>query len=173
MLALAEPNILFPFTSPENYNKIFLVLFAVFIPAWFGDTRFHKWDNFVGELSYPMYVVHLVGIGLLVRFGVASEWLGLLGLVSAIAASLLMNYAVEQPIDRFRQSLLRRSRPALATARPIDNVRHRCDGGAWFGISQVKLTRHRRLPICGLNYASFAAARPAFPMRQKGAGCRG
>lgn len=114
LLALAVPDLLSFVAPPQHHNKILMTIFFAFIPTWFAETRSNKWDNLIGELSYPMYVVHLVGIGWLLRFGVASEWTGFLGLVIAIAASLLLYSAVDRPVDRFRQQLFRRSRTSVA-----------------------------------------------------------
>ena len=72
---------------------------------WTKNSRFQKW---VGDLSYPVYICHiLVKWGLLGLMGVSKTrvtsppgWLLLLG---AIALAALLLWLVDYPIDRWRQ----------------------------------------------------------------------
>jgi peptidoglycan/LPS O-acetylase OafA/YrhL len=97
---------------------LYAVAVALAIPFLFEASRNSRWDRFVGDLSYPVYVAHL-----LVRAsldGVASR-LGLTGpgheiayAVSVTGATLgvavVLLLAVDRPIDRFRQRRVAGSR---------------------------------------------------------------
>jgi peptidoglycan/LPS O-acetylase OafA/YrhL len=95
----------------------FFVLVALLLPALFDFSVRHKWDRWLGELSYPLYLVHWPILG----FGFAITQLphmGSLGQTQAypymlIAVSLIAAYAINQwiviPIDSWRQARVRKS----------------------------------------------------------------
>jgi peptidoglycan/LPS O-acetylase OafA/YrhL len=106
----------------NNPLCIALVFLSVpFLFDWTKKSRINKW---VGDLSYPVYICHiLVKWGLLGLMGVSKKgmtsppgWLLLLGSV-ALAALLL--WLLDYPIDRWRQRRVEKfqklSRPLAAT----------------------------------------------------------
>src|ERR1017187_1379902 len=92
--------------SPRNYICIALVVLS--LPILFDWTKYSRFQKWVGDLSYPVYICHiLVKWGLLALMGVSKSrvtsppgWLMLLG---AIALSALLLWLVDYPIDRWRQ----------------------------------------------------------------------
>jgi peptidoglycan/LPS O-acetylase OafA/YrhL len=105
--------------APRNFICVALVVLSLpILFDWTEKSRFQKW---VGDLSYPVYICHiLVKWGLLALMGVSKSrvtsppgWLLLLG---AIALAALLLWLVDYPIDRWRQrrvkSLQRQPRPA-------------------------------------------------------------
>jgi peptidoglycan/LPS O-acetylase OafA/YrhL len=97
---------------------ILYVLFAVSIPFIFEATKRVRFDRELGELSYPIYLVH----GLVLGF-VYIRWAGPRGLVPdawaavtfVILAAFAMRQLVEIPIEKYRsrlQSANLRLRPA-------------------------------------------------------------
>ncbi len=111
----------------------FYVLVALLLPALFDFTNRHAWDRWLGELSYPLYLVHWT----ILMFGVAvSELPGMSGLgqsrtyayaliAISLVASVAINHLVVNPMNAWRQARLRRSAgattgPAMsATVQPI------------------------------------------------------
>jgi peptidoglycan/LPS O-acetylase OafA/YrhL len=84
---------------------------ALVVPVLFTLTRQHRADRMVGELSFGVYLAHfpiLMLLGPLVSPLGLWLWTSLL----SVAAALLLYWAVEQPIDRWRQ------RRAAAAGRP-------------------------------------------------------
>lgn len=84
---------------------------VLFMPAIFELTKNNRIDVFIGELSYPLYLVHLMVIQVLLIY---SQVFGgiLRGLVRvgtpyvalvALAVSAVIVWLVERPIDRRRQ----------------------------------------------------------------------
>ena len=101
----------------------FFVLVALLLPALFDFTIRHKWDRWMGDLSYPLYLVHWPI--LLFGFAVARlphmDYLGRsmaypYALIAAsIIASIAINHLIVNPIDAWRQARVRGS-----ATQPID-----------------------------------------------------
>jgi peptidoglycan/LPS O-acetylase OafA/YrhL len=100
----------------------FFVLVALLLPALFDFTTRHRWDRWMGELSYPLYLVHWP----ILSFGVVISKLPHMGgfgqsqayPYALIAVSLIASHAINQwivnPIDSWRQARIRKlkSQPA-------------------------------------------------------------
>ena len=79
----------------------FAVSLAMALPHLFRLSRDCRIDRFIGNLSYPLYIVHFLVLSLLERLvdmPATSEALAL-----ALAAALLLHLGLERPIDRWRQ----------------------------------------------------------------------
>ena len=94
---------------PED---LLLIAFAVSLPWIFAAFRPARLDRAIGELSYPMYLLHwhLYGIGVVICRVVAAPGTALYAVLFPISAvllsvatALLVRRWIEQPIDRFRQ----------------------------------------------------------------------
>ena len=79
-------------------------LFALAVPVVFAWSRDNRRDRWVGELSYPLYVVHVLVIRAAADLQLRSrvELMLPLSLVAAVALALL----VDAPVERFRQRRL-------------------------------------------------------------------
>lgn len=90
----------YPHLPGGNTEKrwIFILLFALFLPTVFELTRNWKFDRAIGELSYPIYLVHLLFLALLPT----SVWTGLYCLICSIGFSILWNKHVENHVDNWR-----------------------------------------------------------------------
>ena len=84
------------------FKESLYLLFMVLLPVLFLVSKHNKFDRTVGELSYPVYLVHLaVPLGLeYFSINVANKayllW-------TIVAASVILNYTVQNPIERYRQ----------------------------------------------------------------------
>lgn len=91
-----------------SYKIWFYYSFACFSLPWiFSLTRNSKLDRRLGELSYPMYIIHYLVINLvspqLYRVGMV-EFLGLVsGVLSIFVAAFIVKY-ISDPVERFRQA---------------------------------------------------------------------
>jgi peptidoglycan/LPS O-acetylase OafA/YrhL len=89
----------------ERFKWILYVLFAATIPTLFGTTKDLKLDRVVGELSYPVYIVHMLLFAVVGTLGkhagvtIGGEMVAVL----AIAVSSLLYVFVDQPINKWRQ----------------------------------------------------------------------
>jgi peptidoglycan/LPS O-acetylase OafA/YrhL len=99
-----------PFKSVPCVVLVFLSLPILF--DWTRKSRFHKW---VGDLSYPIYICHiLVKWGLLALMGVSKVGVttppGWVLLVGATGMAALLLWLVDYPVDHWRQRRWQRSR---------------------------------------------------------------
>jgi peptidoglycan/LPS O-acetylase OafA/YrhL len=82
----------------------FYVLLMLGVPGIFSLTRKWKWDTFIGELSYPIYLCHIILLELVWKAGSHRT---ILAMVGAIVFSVVIVRFVEAPIDRYRQRRVR------------------------------------------------------------------
>jgi peptidoglycan/LPS O-acetylase OafA/YrhL len=83
------------------YHYLYIGVTALAVPLLFAATRHYTLDRRIGELSYPVYLFHIIVVEQLGRV-VASQWLGALALVVTIAFSIPLVAIVELPIERYR-----------------------------------------------------------------------
>jgi len=95
--------------------------FAIALPALFRFQHGRKWDVLIGNLSYPIYINHILIITVLHAVGMHSGG-ALFAIVAAIFSviiALAMNSFIASPVDNWRKHLRRRSEPVGALdARP-------------------------------------------------------
>jgi peptidoglycan/LPS O-acetylase OafA/YrhL len=110
---------------------VYYVFLATCVPFIFELTRKRSWDRAIGDLSYPIYLVHplifivfLTGLGLpprlydvfggLYRYG--PGWC-LTALGCVIAAAYVLHFGIERPIDRVRARFRREPSPPIPLPR--------------------------------------------------------
>lgn len=109
---------------PETLrNPVCVALVVLSLPILFDWTKKSRFQKWVGDLSYPVYICHiLVKWGLLGLMGVSKTrqtsppgWLLLIG---AIALAALLLWLLDYPIDRWRQQRVKKfqrpPQPAVA-----------------------------------------------------------
>jgi len=92
-------------------NHKFYILVVVALPALFDLSRRFRWDSWLGELSYPIYLAHLavLSFGLIITTAVIGpiENHNLLALGMAVATVLIcVAYVhwIDAPFERWRQA---------------------------------------------------------------------
>jgi peptidoglycan/LPS O-acetylase OafA/YrhL len=89
--------------APEAVKRFAVVaLVAAGLPSIFSLTRNWKRDNYIGKLSYPIYVCHFMLLGFAHRAGRFSVPALMIG--SVVVAAFLVR-AVEDPVDAWRARL--------------------------------------------------------------------
>ncbi len=96
-----------PFKFAENnfpFNAVYFVPFAILISYLFHYTKNSKIDRFIGELSYPVYITHMIFVKLIFSFPIPSvPYLNsLLICCLTIIFSLFLVKFIQTPIDNFR-----------------------------------------------------------------------
>jgi peptidoglycan/LPS O-acetylase OafA/YrhL len=97
---------------PELDNFICIALVFLSIPILFDWTKSSRFQKWVGDLSYPMYVCHIfVKWVLLGLMGVSTKGVtsphGWLLLICTIAMSAILLWLVDYPVDKWRQQRVR------------------------------------------------------------------
>lgn len=82
-----------------SYSYQLLVLMS--LPLIFWSSRNSKWDNWIAQLSYPFYILHLFCLELLNL----KPWLAF---GATLVFSLFVVYSIEKPIDKIRARLTKR-----------------------------------------------------------------
>lgn len=90
--------------------KWFLYIFAfISIPYLFKLTKNNKLDNFFGELSYPIYLIHVLIIYLVNQLNLPNYTAEISVLLSTIISIVLVKY-IDGPIERIRQMRVKNQR---------------------------------------------------------------
>jgi len=93
---------------------VYFTIVAMALPLLFEMTRKSHFDRHIGELSYPIYLCHMLVISLLkpIWVGPLNITFGLCACAITIALSLLIYYVVDKPFG-----LIRERRKHLALSR--------------------------------------------------------
>ncbi|HEV7694289.1 MAG TPA: acyltransferase [Hyphomonadaceae bacterium] len=101
-LALAMVAFL-PMTKINGEIGRWLIYFGIAATTPFIFTAFRNqtWDRWIGDLSYPIYLSHLIVIGVVLTFNLPLPvWTAIGG---TLALSIALYLAVDRPVDRWRQ----------------------------------------------------------------------
>jgi peptidoglycan/LPS O-acetylase OafA/YrhL len=109
----------FPNISVDYAFKkgLFYLILASAIPFIFYYSKSNKWDRFIGELSYPMYLVWALRIDLvgpIVKFlNLTSEnAIGVVTYAYIILMSVLIHVFVERPFEKIRSRFRSKNKQA-------------------------------------------------------------
>ena len=117
--------VLAPLTFFQGYQYELYAVIGILLPALFDFSRRTNWDRSLGDLSYPLYLVHWP-IGIVAVAIVRSLQPGMIGTVApypilivviAVGVSVLIDRYVILPIDAWRQARVH-ARSKVATMRP-------------------------------------------------------
>ncbi|MBP7807850.1 MAG: acyltransferase [Bacteroidia bacterium] len=87
------------------FPMIIILPFAIMVPKLFSITKHSKADRLIGELSYPLYIVHYPVLYYLWGQGVAGNHIGLYCFLATLVISVIIHFIIERPIDLWRQKL--------------------------------------------------------------------
>jgi len=91
------------FPIPYKY-PIYLFLFFICLPFIFILTKKWKYDNYIGELSYPIYISHLFILPCMSVLKIPEVFgLGLNLIIMTVMFSILLNELVAKKIEKIRQ----------------------------------------------------------------------
>jgi peptidoglycan/LPS O-acetylase OafA/YrhL len=101
----------------RNHDWKLYLLFGATLPCLFHASNNWRLDRWIGNLSYPIYLIHAsVLLFLEIGYGISS---GVIAVVASTLAALILLVAVEEPLERFRQ---RRAIRGVKDAKPVDGV---------------------------------------------------
>lgn len=102
------------FLSDGQKHYMLLALAAVFCAPIFTCFQKSSLDSFLGDLSYPLYVVHLFAFSLadLEALGV---WRNTAALVLAILLAVFLKIGLERPMGHYRARIILKERKSVLT----------------------------------------------------------
>jgi peptidoglycan/LPS O-acetylase OafA/YrhL len=107
-----------------------MLAFAVGVPALFSLTRLNGLDRTIGELSYPIYILHLPVVILLRHLNIGAPLtLGTMTATVSIVAGLVVFWLVDRPVDRWRHRMV--------TAFAARTEHRKTQGSLWVGDKRV------------------------------------
>jgi peptidoglycan/LPS O-acetylase OafA/YrhL len=102
-------------------NHKFFILVVVALPALFDVSRRLRWDGWLGELSYPIYLAHLsvMSFGEIVATAVLGpienrNCLVLAMAIATVVISIAYVHWIDAPFERWRQRRAMRAKPERA-----------------------------------------------------------
>jgi peptidoglycan/LPS O-acetylase OafA/YrhL len=85
----------------RNYDWQLYLLFGATLPFLFQASKEWRLDRWIGNLSYPVYLIH-ASVLLFLKFGYGTDK-GLITVALSTIVALVLLVVVEQPLERFRQ----------------------------------------------------------------------
>jgi peptidoglycan/LPS O-acetylase OafA/YrhL len=110
-IACALTAIALPKYFRQHQHQMY-ALVGLLLPALFDFSMRHRWDKWLGDLSYPLYLVHwpVCGFGLaMLNEGSKGDVYAYLAVVVSIGLSIAINHFLVYPVDRWRQSRAQRA----------------------------------------------------------------
>ena len=95
-------------TAPDldqPLSWLFAACVGICTPLVFNLTRDWKLDNLLGHLSYPIFLSHVLVIGVVKRLDLQHVDKGLVALVATIAFSSVLYAFVDRPVERIRRRI--------------------------------------------------------------------
>jgi peptidoglycan/LPS O-acetylase OafA/YrhL len=109
VLRLKTGGILYEGTDYDSFNHwVFYIAIAICLPFLFLATKNNRFDRLLGELSYPLYLVHGFVIGILLSKGgmtPGSFSAEVIIIVCSVGIAGLIYIFIDGPVDRFRHSI--------------------------------------------------------------------
>lgn len=99
--------VIHPLLATIEYRVFLYLVFILNLDACFKLTKSNKSDRLIGNLSYPLYLIHMLVIQFTINlfnyFNLqAPVFLSILSVVLSFLAALVIYYLIEIPFDRFR-----------------------------------------------------------------------
>jgi peptidoglycan/LPS O-acetylase OafA/YrhL len=103
---------LFTQSSFEYKGPVFLFVFFLILPLVFQLTKNWKLDSYIGELSYPMYISHILVLSVLNVINIPFFGKGsmIAGIIATVLFSVLLNELIAKRIEKIRQGRLTKAK---------------------------------------------------------------
>lgn len=102
---------LYLFPKKTNYELkhwTFIFLITITIPFLFAGFKNSKLDNFIGELSYPVYMTQFICLGFVTKY-IQSDYIVYYIIAASTLFSTFINIACLNPIDKLRHRIFLKS----------------------------------------------------------------
>jgi len=90
-------------------NWLYLLVFFMSLPFVFALTKKWKFDRYIGELSYPVYIAHLLIRWVFIKVDISTSFggLGVTTTIASIVFAIALNELVQKRIENIRQKRVR------------------------------------------------------------------
>lgn len=88
-------------------SQLFFTLFFLSIPFIFKMSGKSKLDRYIGELSYPLYIVHIFVIWVTGNLDFINLYKGIYVIIISVLASIALKHFVSDKIEIYRQNRLK------------------------------------------------------------------
>jgi peptidoglycan/LPS O-acetylase OafA/YrhL len=123
LIVLFTATLLYETAHFPMKRYFYCLLVFVAVPFLFLWTHKSKIDSYIGELSYPMYMCHMLVRSVLLWLGVSSmNNVALPLVVITILLSLALNQWVANPVERIRQARVRAASSSAIAAHGSSEV---------------------------------------------------
>ncbi|MCT7568968.1 acyltransferase family protein [Aliarcobacter butzleri] len=89
------------FNDIDILKYLIYILFVLFLPFLFEYTKNNKVDRYIGELSYPIYIVHIFVIMISPHIRIDID-LGLFAIIGSILFSIVLNKFIQERVEKIR-----------------------------------------------------------------------
>ncbi len=104
---------LYPWYGEYLPRVILYLIVALSLPLMFAGSKNNRRDRFIGDLSYPLYLLHAPLQGMLMRHAGMKN--GALIALICVGCAVVVLLFVERPFERLRRARVARSVQALAS----------------------------------------------------------
>lgn len=102
VLLISSLTIFFPFWHLPGQRWIYYFLAGASLPIIFATTRSFDWDRWIGNLSYPIYLSHMLVLSMVSAVIKGGGHAHVVFIVTIILSIALLRW-VEMPLDNWRQ----------------------------------------------------------------------
>ena len=108
--------IIIPYRYLHFPAVVFFALLFLLLPKIFAESSHNAVDRFLGELSYPIYIVHAPLIAAIKYYAgdSLSPRMGILVVISALAIAVILKLTVDMPVEHIRSRLRKDESEAAA-----------------------------------------------------------
>jgi peptidoglycan/LPS O-acetylase OafA/YrhL len=86
---------------------LYLFIFFLSLPFIFSLTKKWKIDRYIGELSYPVYISHMLILSCIGKLKISTNWNSIFVIIFTILFSMLLNKFVAKRIEKVRQGRIK------------------------------------------------------------------
>ena len=98
---------------PIAMSVLFTLTIAACIPVLFIHGKTNRLDQRIGDLSYPLYIVHYIVFETLRAYRVGGDYTNLLTLAISLVLALALNRFVGEPVEALRRRIFERKQAVM------------------------------------------------------------